>query len=374
MGKKNNRGRAPSVKTINILIARAGGRCQFENCNKNVFLDEFTLDDTNDSNIAHIIASSPDGPRGNIEDSFIQSDKIENLMLMCLDHHHLIDEKGNEQTYTVERLRTMKIAQEEKVQKLMDNLNADVTTMVYFTSPIKGRQSVSFSAKEAAKAFLPRMKTKSEYPMTIRLQCSEEYESTRYWQEMDHQLEDQFNCTIRSQLNIFQNSHFSIFPLAPIPLIMKFGFLMGDKIRADVYQKTKQPDIWEWQCDGCTNSFSFEKQELEDGEGIALVLSITAEIEIEAVLKVGKFKTIYILRAENQNDDSIKSNVDLSAFWHKYKELCETLKDERIVSVFSAVPVSAAFEMGRRYMIGIYPKMVIYDRNVDFFKTLTIGD
>ena len=57
MAKNKNRGPAPSHKTVSILIARAGGRCQFENCNKNVFLDEVTLDDTNDSNVAHIIAS-----------------------------------------------------------------------------------------------------------------------------------------------------------------------------------------------------------------------------------------------------------------------------------------------------------------------------
>ena len=40
MSKNQNRGPAPSHKTVSILIARAGGRCQFENCNKNVFLDE----------------------------------------------------------------------------------------------------------------------------------------------------------------------------------------------------------------------------------------------------------------------------------------------------------------------------------------------
>ena len=119
MAKNNNRGPAPSHKTVSILIARAGGRCQFENCNKNVFLDEVTLDDTNDSNVAHIIASSPDGPRGSKTQSFEMSDKIENLMLMCLDHHHLIDEKGQEHIYTVERLRAMKASQEERVQKLI---------------------------------------------------------------------------------------------------------------------------------------------------------------------------------------------------------------------------------------------------------------
>ena len=120
MSKNKNRGPAPSPKTVSILIARAGGRCQFENCNKNIFLDEVTLDDTNDSNVAHIIASSPDGPRGSKTQSFVMSDKIENLMLMCLEHHHLIDEKGREHIYTIERLHAIKAVQEERVQKMME--------------------------------------------------------------------------------------------------------------------------------------------------------------------------------------------------------------------------------------------------------------
>ena len=50
MAKDTNRGPAPTAKTVATLVARAGGRCQFENCNKNVFLDRVTLTDTNNSN------------------------------------------------------------------------------------------------------------------------------------------------------------------------------------------------------------------------------------------------------------------------------------------------------------------------------------
>ena len=374
MSKSKNRGPAPSHKTVSILIARAGGRCQFENCNKNVFLDEVTLDDTNDSNVAHIIASSPDGPRGSKAQSFVMSDKIENLMLMCLDHHHLIDEKGQERIYTVERLRAMKASQEERVQKLMDNLNADVTTMLHLTSPIKGKQSDSFSAREAAKAFLPRMRAESEYAMTISVPPFGEYRSEEYWQRAERWLDNHFSYTVSSKVDNCPNTHLSVFPLAPIPLIMKLGFLIGDKVRANVYQKAKHPDTWEWQSTELTNDFKVEEKNFERGAGVAIVLSVTAEIEMEAVLKVAAFKTVYILRADRQGDESIKSEQDLSAFWHKYKELCESLKGEEELSVFPAVPVSAAFEMGRRYMVGVYPKMVIYDRDGDFFETLTIGD
>ncbi len=374
MAKNNNRGPAPKLPTIAALIARAGGRCQFENCNKNVFLDEVTLDDTNNSNIAHIVASSPRGPRGSATQSFELSDKIENLMLMCLEHHHLIDEKGKDKIYTVEILRAMKATQEERVQKMLNNLNADVTTMLYLNSPIKGKQNVSFSGKKASKAFVPYMKAESEYAMSINVLPYGKYDTTEYWREAESMLENQFNCTIQSKLNICPNTHFSIFPLAPIPLIMKLGFLMGDKIHADVYQRAKQPETWEWQSTELTNSFHVEEKHFDTGDGIALAVSITGEIDIDSILKIDSFKAIYVIRAENQGDDSIKSVKDLSAFWHKYKELCEKLKNEKVLSVFPAVPVSAAFEMGRRYMMGVYPKMIIYDRYKDFFEALTIGD
>lgn len=374
MANNDNRGPAPTPKTVATLIARAGGRCQFENCNKNVFMDKFTLTDSNNSNIAHIIASSPDGPRGSETESFNLSDKIENLMLMCLDHHHLIDEKEQECIYTVERLRAMKAAQEEKVQKMLDNLNADVTTMLHLTSPIKGKQSDSFSAREAAKAFIPRMRAESEYAMTIGINPSGEYNSMAYWQDAEYRLENQFNCSVRAKLANCPETHFSVFSIAPIPLIMKLGFLIGDKIRADVYQKTKHPDTWKWQSTELTNAFQIEEKIFESGEGVAIVLSVTAEIEMEAILKVAAFKTVYILRADTQGDESIKSEQDLSAFWHKYKELCESLKGEDMLYVFPSVPVSAAFEMGRRYMVGVYPKMLIYDRDGDFFETLKMGE
>ena len=119
------------------------------------------------------------------------------------------------------------------------------------------------------------------------------------------------------------------------------------------------------------------KIENETGSGIAVVVSITAEINLDAISKAGSFKTIFILRSKIQSVDSIKSQEDLSAFWHKYQELLELIAhkyEDKIIHVFPAVPVSVAFEMGRRYMPGVYPKMLLYDRDEAFFETIKIGD
>ena len=108
----NGRGKAPGRVTIMRLIAASGGHCQFEGCPCNLFKDDLTWAEFNNSNVAHIIASSPDGPRGS-EDSYRLSDKYENLMLLCPTHHNEID--NDTETYTVEKLLKMKQEQELRV-------------------------------------------------------------------------------------------------------------------------------------------------------------------------------------------------------------------------------------------------------------------
>lgn len=77
----NNRNKSPKELTKCILWGRSAGRCEFKGCNKVLFEDHLTLETSNNSNIAHIVASSPDGPRGDAKLSSELSDKIENLML-----------------------------------------------------------------------------------------------------------------------------------------------------------------------------------------------------------------------------------------------------------------------------------------------------
>ena len=73
------------------LWGRAGGRCEYDGCNDRLWLDSLTKFEFNAAYVAHIIADSPGGPRG---DSVL-SDKlkadISNLMLICDKHHRLVD-------------------------------------------------------------------------------------------------------------------------------------------------------------------------------------------------------------------------------------------------------------------------------------------
>lgn len=66
--------------------------------------------------MAHMIADKPNGPRGDrtISEKYLRS--YENLILLCADHHKIIDD--DPQTYTLDKLRSIKTQHEAWVKTL----------------------------------------------------------------------------------------------------------------------------------------------------------------------------------------------------------------------------------------------------------------
>lgn len=104
-----------TVKTRVLLWGRAGGRCSFEGCGRELIEDATTTDDASLlGEIAHILADSEDGPRGTSNLSQEQRDKYANLILLCREHHKIVDDQ--ERTYSVDLLTVMKAAHEARVR------------------------------------------------------------------------------------------------------------------------------------------------------------------------------------------------------------------------------------------------------------------
>jgi hypothetical protein len=104
----------PDKTKLRLWVA-AGGRCQYPGCNKPLYRDDLTLSEMNRSNIAHIIADSPEGPRGDAFYSEKLAAEFSNLMLLCYDHHHLIDHERLDE-HPPEALRTMKAEHERRIE------------------------------------------------------------------------------------------------------------------------------------------------------------------------------------------------------------------------------------------------------------------
>lgn len=373
--KGNNRGPDPKIPTLLQLCAEAGGRCQFDGCNKYLFQDEITLAKFNSSNVAHIVASSPNGPRGDSERSYLLSDKLDNLILMCPEHHKEID--AFPEQYTEEILLEMKKRHIDAIYEQCEMIYKETSNILIFLSPIKGNIPVSIDFDQVATAVMPEKKINRLDRQRIEVNGTAPYCSSEFWCEVSRGLQMKYSSRIESVLESQNNIHFSVFPLAPMPLIMKLGYLMGDKVRADIYQYQRDKDSWIWFETEQTNTFFIEINKIREGERIGLVFCLTADIDMSRITAAFDADTIFFVKARYNGVDCIKSVKDLTVFWHTYQKVCDMIKNQypsvAEISVFPAMPASAAFEVGRRYMYGIYPKFKIYDDDNGFFETITIG-
>lgn len=169
-----------------------------------------------------------------------------------------------------------------------------------------------------------------------------------------------------------------MFPIGPIPLLVKLGEVLGDKINMDVYQKTRIPDTWSWQSTSVTNIFAVDERTPSKGSEIAIVLALTSDISDDRIMQVNDFGIIYKIKAQRNDVDSIKSVSDLSEFWHLYQGILDDIVNRYgrscKVHLFPSIPVSAAFEIGRRFMPRVHPQIVVYDDDGGFFEALRIGE
>jgi len=98
-----------------ILWGRAAERCSFPSCRKRLVYDKTDVDgDVLLGEIAHIVAQKSDGPRGMKNPPGGKIDAYENTILLCKEHHTIID--GQPNTYPVEKLVQLKVDHEEWVK------------------------------------------------------------------------------------------------------------------------------------------------------------------------------------------------------------------------------------------------------------------
>jgi hypothetical protein len=106
------------LKEQRILFLKSGNRCAFPDCRRMLTAEASPPDGPVVlGEVAHIVADRPDGPRGNYPLPTRERNQYDNLILLCNQHHQLVD--AQPQTYTVEKLHAMKEAHEQWVEKTL---------------------------------------------------------------------------------------------------------------------------------------------------------------------------------------------------------------------------------------------------------------
>ncbi len=111
-----------SLKTHKMLWGRAGNRCAMPECRIELVMDATETDDESlIGEECHIVAKSPDGPRGDASFPKDKINKYENLILMCRVHHKIIDDQTG--TYTISFLNQLKSEHEQWVRESLEGFD-----------------------------------------------------------------------------------------------------------------------------------------------------------------------------------------------------------------------------------------------------------
>lgn len=355
---------------VRQMLQRSAGLCEFENCAQPLFFDLVSGHACNDGQYAHIIPSSADGPRGGGDETLEYIASVANRMHLCHKHHEIVDHHVDK--YPAHLLRQMKRKHEDHVAAFRLMLKKTPIMPILFSSDIKGRQTtIDYGA--VCKAIRDDARPlQKELPCEMRIDSSADYGSPRYWEETRKRVTDKVARLLDESRAVGEgNVEYGIFPLAPMPLIVLFGWLIGDKLPMRVYQLLRDDSAWSWNRDRPINRFSSKllRAGASDCKRIAISFSLSFETGKGALENEDESVPVYVLMAERQGVDCIAHREDLNQFRDVYYSLMDGIQKRHgsdvEVYIYPSLPVSAAFEIGRRYMPGVFPKFHIMENMGD---------
>lgn len=156
----------PKPDVLRELYLLSGNNCAITDCD-NVIIDHTGVVV---GHVCHIEAAMPDGARFNPNQSNEDRRALRNLILLCSNHHLLIDSKKNEGYYTVPKLSRIKLDHEKKFKSLGRSLKqALVKSYIDSTDSLTPTLSSDFSELER---LLPDTKLRSDLAKKRRIEIS----------------------------------------------------------------------------------------------------------------------------------------------------------------------------------------------------------
>lgn len=348
------------------IWGKAAGRCQYRGCNKPLWIDELTKAEFNSAYLAHIIADKPKGPRGDVKLSTLLNKDISNIMLLCDVHHRLVDIK-DVGGHPVELLKEMKKEHEDRIE-LITEMDMDRETHVVLFGTNIGDHTSPLNKNSV----YPALKIEKRYPakadpIALNLDNSLFKDNDEFfWQMETKNLQSQFKEKIEPLLSKKVN-HFSLFAIAPQPLLIELGKLFSDIPVVETFQRQREPEpSWEWSESKETSYVVKEPEVIKDK--VALIISLSATITEDRIVSVmGEDVSIWTLTINNPDNDFLKSKQQLSEFRKIFRKLLNDIKyhhgQNNEIHIFPTAPVAINIEIGRVWMPKADLPMRIYDQN-----------
>lgn len=367
-------------KIQSALWARAAGRCEYRGCNEDLIGDLISgNEDALFGFIAHIVADSENGPRGNPVRSPKLAKSLGNLMLLCAKHHKLID-VDDEASHPEAVLLEMKDQHEARVSTNA-GINEDRASHVIRFGATIGNLETLVSTRAIFSAMPPDRHPASSQTIDLEMiNLRVRDDEPEYWKIQRRNLCQLFNEKVGGRIERQEIRHLSVFALAPQPLLIELGRLLNDIVPTQVHQLHREPATWGWQRDRPVLDYLVKRPRSSAVGAIALKLAVSATVSDDRIERVlGTDAAIWSVEIANPGNDVVRQPDDLVAFRKTLRALYNEIKarhgEGKTINVFPVLPASLAVEVGRVWMPKADLELCIYDlkRDEGFVPTLTIG-
>lgn len=364
-----------------VLWGRAAGRCEFAGCNEPLWKSPVTQESVKIAERAHIYAFGEGGPRNKAEYRTAGLNALDNLLLVCRICHCTIDQHRDGGRYSVEVLQGMKAAHESRIE-LVTGIVPSIRSHVLLYSSNVGEHKLLPSFHDAAAAMFPDRLPATRQPIELGLGNSAARDhDAEYWTLEAAQLHAQFERRVRERVNASRDrvDHLSVFALAPQPLLVLLGTLLGEIVPTRVHQRRREPATWMW--GSSANPLELNVQEPAQMTATpALVLGVSATITDDRIERVlGADVSVWRVTVPSAHNDLLQSESQLCQWRSLLRPLFDRIKaahgQTTTLHVFPAIPVAAAVELGRVRMPKADMPWQLYDQvNVlgGFVSALTI--
>jgi len=349
-----------------LLYVRAGGRCQFDGCNRYLLEHHLTKADGNFAQMAHIWAFSRRGPRGGgrrPRDASVHA--VSNLILLCPECHKLVDDRPDK--YSARVLRQHKKAHEDRVFMLTET-KPDRHTVALVLKARIGNKTVSVSLPEIQQAVDPRYLGPRDL-VVLDLTAIGDQAEHEYWSIAAKEIDPRTRTLYEQIFESGPARHISVFALGPIPLLVHLGTRLSDKVPLTLYQRHRDTEGWRWKERGQVAAYAFRRlRSGTDAAAAALLLSLSGRIrEDELPGTIDRRFSVYEITLSNmeptprflEREESL--HVFRDVFMAAIRRIVSGHQGLERLHLFPAVPAPVAVALGRDLMAKRDPAVLVYD-------------
>lgn len=382
MAKENKRNAIPAATKLQLWV-KAAGRCEFKGCNKPVWYNGLTLSESNFAEVAHIIGSSKEGPRGADKSKEFQVD-FKNLMLLCQRCHKEIDDFPEK--YPVELLSLWKKEHEDRIE-IQTSYPEDISRSFVLQFSVNiGDRYVPINTEAIRNAMFPKFPA-DQKGFKIEEKEFNRFATPQYWQDFaENKIKRRIQRYLEEGVDDIKIRHLSIFAISPLPLLIFLGKCIGDTIPTDIFQSHRNivntSKTWNWQED---NEFDFTYLITCEQEGTGEIVLL--KLAISDILQPDKYNSlvdnkcsIYQLTVTEPSVHCIKSKRQLELFSYEFRKLLNEIQRKHgkncKILILPAVPVSIAVECGRVILPTKDPKIYAceyYSEKDGYYNVLQIN-